>query len=190
MPMQSVGEILQSKEFRRTFESFSRADYDTISSQRFLKFPLLIVNLIFFDRAITKRQIKILIFIMRFSFGCKQAVAHLKLTDFQKIGFYSSDISKELERLVKKNYIGWDKEAETMWINRIQLSESLAKDESYASDILRRNLVNHFKKKKYSTSKNSPKTTNSTTKSNTDRYGKINIDSNYKYLNSVVDNDD
>ncbi len=127
---------------------------------------------------------------MRFSFGCKQAVAHLKLTDFQKIGFYSSDISKELERLVKKNYIGWDKEAETMWINRIQLSESLAKDESYASDILRRNLVNHFKKKKYSTSKNLNKTPNTTTKSNADRYGKTNIDSSYKYLNSVVDNDD
>ncbi len=188
--MQSVKEILQSGKFKETLNAISKADYDTISSQRFLKFPLLIVNLIFFDRAITKRQIKILIFIMRFSFGCKQAVAHLKLTDFQKIGFYSSDISKELERLVKKNYIGWDKEAETMWINRIQLSESLAKDESYASDILRRNLVNHFKKKKYSTSKNSNKTSNTTTKSNTDRYGKINIDSSYKYLNSVVDNDD
>jgi hypothetical protein len=184
--MQSVGEILQSKEFRKNFESFSRADFDAISSQRFLKFPLLIVNLIFFDTAITKRQIKILIFIMRFSFGCKQAVAHLKLTDFQKIGFYSSDISKELERLVKKNYIGWDKEAETMWINR----ETLAKDESYASDILRRNLVNHFRKRKYSTSKNLNKTPDTTTKSNTDRYGKINIDSSYKYLNSVVGNDD
>lgn len=188
--MQSVKEILQSGKFKETLNAISKADYDTISSQRFLKFPLLIVNLIFFDRAITKRQIKILIFIMRFSFGCKQAVAHLKLTDFQKIGFYSSDISKELERLVKKNYIGWDKEAETMWINRIQLSESLAKDESYASDILRRNLVNHFKKKKYSTSNDSSKNTNATTKSDTDRYGKINIDSSYKYLNSVVDSDD
>lgn len=188
--MQSVKEILQSERFKDTLNTISKADYDTISSQRFLKFPLLIVNLIFFDTAITKRHIKILIFIMRFSFGCKQAVAHLKLTDFQKIGFYSSDISKELERLVKKNYIGWDKEAESMWINRIQLSESLAKDESYASDILRRNLVSHFKKKKYSTSKKLNKTPNTTIKSNTDRYGKINIDSSYKYLNSVVDNDD
>lgn len=188
--MQSVGEILQSKEFKKTFESLSRADFDTISSQRFLKFPILIVNLIFFDKQITKRQIKILIFIMRFSFGCKQAVAHLKLTDFKKIGFYSSDIAKELERLEKKNYIGWDREAETMWINRILLSESLAKNESYASDILRRNLVTHFKKKKYSTSNNSLKTTNPTTKSDTDRYGKINIDSSYKYLNSVVDSND
>lgn len=188
--MQSVKEILQRGEFKDTLNTISKADYDTISSQRFLKFPLLIVNLIFFDRAITKRQIKILIFIMRFSFGCKQAVAHLKLTDFQKIGFYSSDISKELERLVKKNYIGWDKEAETMWINRIQLSESLAKDESYASEILRRNLVNHFKRRKYSTCKNSPETTNTTTKQDNDRYKKINIDSSYKYLNSVVDNDE
>ena len=188
--MQSVKEILQSERFKDTLNTISKADYDTISSQRFLKFPLLIVNLIFFDTAITKRQIKILIFIMRFSFGCKQAVAHLKLTDFQKIGFYSSDISKELERLVKKNYIGWNKETETMWINRILLSESLAKDESYASDILRRNLVNHFKKKKYSTSNKSSHNTNATTKSDTDRYGKINIDSSYKYLNSVVDNDD
>ena len=158
--MQSVKEILQSKDFKNKLHDFSKADFETISSQRFLKFPILIVNLIFFDKQITKRQIKILIFIMRFSFGCKHAVARLKLTDFQKIGFYSSDISKELERLVAKNYIGWDKETETMWINRTQLSESLAKDESYASEILRRNLVNHFKKRKYSTSKNSSQITN------------------------------
>jgi len=188
--MQSVKEILQSKDFKSKLHDVSKADFETISSQRFLKFPLLIVNLIFFDRQITKRQIKILIFIMRFSFGCKQAVAHLKLTDFQQIGFYSSDITKELECLEKKNYIGWDKDTETMWINRILLSESLAKDESYASDILRRNLVNHFKKKKYSTSNNSTKASDTTTKSDTDRYGKINKDSSYKYLNSVVDNND
>ena len=188
--MQSVKEILQLKDFKSKLHDVSKADFETISSQRFLKFPLLIVNLIFFDRQITKRQIKILIFIMRFSFGCKQAVAHLKLTDFQQIGFYSSDITKELECLEKKNYIGWDKDTETMWINRILLSESLAKDESYASDILRRNLVNHFKKKKYSTSNNSTKASDTTTKSDTDRYGKINKDSSYKYLNSVVDNND
>jgi hypothetical protein len=185
--MQSVGQILQSTEFKKFFTDLSKADYESVSNQRFLKFPLLIVNLIFFDTQITKRQIKILIFIMRFSFGCKQAVASLKLTDFQKIGFYSSDITKELIQLVEKKYIGWDKAKDLMWIDRALLSNSLAKDENYASEILRRNLANHFKQKKQLTSKNSTNPLDIPTKSNSDRYGKIIKDTSYRYLNSSVD---
>jgi hypothetical protein len=185
--MQSVGEILNENKFKRTFDDLSKPDYKEVSKLPFLKLPLLIENLIFFDTQITKRQIKILLFIMRFSFGCKKATAYLKLTDFYKIGFYSGDITKELTRLIEKQYIGWDKANEEMWINRRLLRKLLAKDEEFASEILRRNLVNHFRNKKYSTSKNTQLATDAKAKSDPYRYKQINIDSSNRYQFSDVD---
>ncbi len=185
--MHSVGEILKETKFKKTFEDLSKPDFKEVSKLPFLKLPLLIENLIFFDTQITKRQIKILLFIMRFSFGCKKATAYLKLTDFYKIGFYSGDITKELTRLIEKQYIGWNKASEEMWINRRLLSELLAKDEEFASEILRRNLVNHFQKKKYSTSNNDQLATSVKAKSDSYRYKQINIDSSYRYQNDSVD---
>ncbi|MBN1374135.1 hypothetical protein JW962_02260 [Candidatus Dojkabacteria bacterium] len=190
MHMQSVGEILNENKFKKTFEDLSKPDFKEVSKLPFLKLPLLIENLIFFDTEITKRQIKILLFIMRFSFGCKKATAYLKLTDFYKIGFYSGDITKELTRLIEKQDIGWDKANEEMWINRRLLGKLLAKDEEFASEILRRNLVNHFPKKKYSTSKDTQLTTDTKAKSDSYRYKQINIDSSNRYQFSDVDNHD
>ena len=185
--MQSVGEILKETKYKKTFEDLSKPNFKEVSKLPFLKLPLLIENLIFFDTQITKRQIKMLLFIMRFSFGCKKATAYLKLTDFYKIGFYSGDISKELTRLIEKQYIGWDKDNEEMWINRRLLSKLLAKDEEYASEILRRNLANHFKKKKYSTSTDDQLATDTKGKSDPYRYRKISIDSSYRYQDDSVD---
>ena len=124
---------------------------------------------------------------MRFSFGCKKATAYLKLTDFYKIGFYSGDITKELTRLIEKQYIGWDKDNEEMWINRRLLSKLLAKDEEFASEILRRNLVSHFQKKKYSTSNDNQLAIDTKAKSDSYRYKQVNIDSSNRYTKKNVD---
>lgn len=185
--MHSVGEILQTEQFKGTLKDLSKPYFKEVSKLPFLKLPLLIENLIFFDTQITKRQIKILLFIMRFSFGCKKATAYLKLTDFYKIGFYSGDITKELTRLIEKQYIGWDKDNEEMWINRRLLSKLLAKDEEFASEILRRNLVSHFQKKKYSTSTHAQLATDTKAKSDSYRYKQINIDSSNRYQSDSVD---
>lgn len=185
--MQSVGEILKTEQFKGTLQDLSKPNYKEASKLPFLKLPLLIENLIFFDTQITKRQIKILLFIMRFSFGCKKATAYLKLTDFYKIGFYSGDITKELTRLIDKQYLGWDREKEEMWINRRLLSKLLAKDEEFASEILRRNLVNHFQKKKYSTSTDVQLATDTKGKLDSYRYKQINIDRSYRYQEPNVD---
>lgn len=186
--MQSVGDILKNKPFTKLLNESTKPDFKKVSKLPFLKQPLLILNLILQDKFLTKRQIRIINFIERFSFGCKKATALLKLTDFYKISFYSSDITKELNKLVDKKYIGWDREKEEMWIHRRLLSESLAQDESYASEILRRNLVNHYQKKKCITSNNKQLATDTKAEASPYRYRKINIDNSNRYQNGIVDN--
>ncbi|MBP8979437.1 replication protein [Candidatus Dojkabacteria bacterium] len=181
--MQTVGEILKETKYKE----FTKPNYEEILKLTFLRFPLFLYELEILEPSITKRQIKILKIIARYSIGCKKATAYLNHSDFQKLGFYPSDITKELKKLVSKNYIGWDRDKEEMWISRNLLSESPTDSPDFDSEILSKNLVKHSRNSKYFTNQNDKKATATKGESDSYRYKQINIDSSYRYQEPNVD---
>jgi len=139
--MEHIKEILDSCKAQRI--NMSPVPIEIIDKLEFLKNPLTLLNPIPFANIFTKRQIKILLFIARFSIGCRRFVANLKPSDFIEIGIYSSDIKSELLRLVEAQYIGWNKSKNNLWITEKLLSKSLIKQSPKVSEILSRNLVKH-----------------------------------------------
>ena len=139
--MEHIKEILDSYKAQRI--NLSPVPIETIDKLAFLKNPLTLLNPILFSSSFTKRQIKILLFIARFSIGCRRSVANLKPSDFIEIGIYSSDIKSELLRLVEVQYIGWNRCTNNLWITEKLLSKSLTKNSPKVSEILNRNLVKH-----------------------------------------------
>ncbi len=71
---------------------------------------------------LSKRQLKILLLIIRFSFGCQKNYCLLKNKDFTYSRVSPYCIKDELEKLVKKGVIKWNPEKEMVWINK-NLSE-------------------------------------------------------------------
>jgi len=181
--MQSVGDLLQETKY----QEFTKPNYKELLKLTFLRYPLFLYELEILEPSITKRQIKILKIIARYSIGCKKATAYLNHSDFQKLGFYPSDITKELKKLVSKNYIGWDREKEEMWINKNLLSKSPTENPEFDSEILSKNLVNHSRNSKYFTNQNDKNTTDTKGKSDPYRYKQINIDSSNRYQSGSVD---
>ena len=139
--MEHIKDILNSYKAERI--NMSPVPIEIIDKLEFLKNPLTLLNPILFANIFTKRQIKILLFIARFSIGCRRSVANLKPSDFIEIGIYSSDIKSELLRLLEAQYIGWNKSTNNLWITEKLLSKSLTKQSSKVSEILSRNLVKH-----------------------------------------------
>lgn len=184
--MHSVGEILKETKY----QEFTKPNYEEILKLTFLRFPLFLYELEILEPSITKRQIKILKIIARYSIGCKKATAYLNHSDFQKLGFYPSDITKELNKLVSKNYIGWDRDKEEMWISRNLVSKSPTGTPDFDSEILSKNLVKHSRNSKYFTNQNDKKATSTKAKSDLYRYKQINIDSSNRYQFSDVDKGD
>ena len=181
--MQTVGEILKETKY----QEFTKPNYEEILKLTFLRFPLFLYELEILEPSITKRQIKILKIIARYSIGCKKATAYLNHSDFQKLGFYPSDITKELKKLVSKNYIGWDRDKEEMWISRNLLSKSPTETPDFDSEILSKNLVKHSRKSKYFTNQKSQLAIDKKAKLDPYRYRKINIDSSNRYQSDSVD---
>jgi len=140
--MKSVGEYLKQN-FPELVERSTRPNIKDLESKGFFKFSNLLFESIIFNNSLSKRQIKILFLIIRFSIGCNRAVARLKPSDFTLVGIYSSDISNELNQLVLKELIVWKREANQMWITRKMVSESLQKSNKKFSKLLTRNLVKH-----------------------------------------------
>ncbi len=70
----------------------------------------------------SKRQLKILLLIIRFSFGCQKNYCLLKNKDFTYARVSPYCIKDELEKLVKKGVIKWNLGKEMIWINK-NLSE-------------------------------------------------------------------
>jgi phage replication O-like protein O len=66
---------------------------------------------------LTKRQLKILLLIVRFSFGCQKNYAVLKNKDFSYAKVSPYCIKAELHKLVEKRVIKWNPEKEMVWIN-------------------------------------------------------------------------
>ena len=66
----------------------------------------------------TKRQLNILFLIWRCSYGFGKKVAILKKSDFQVVGIYPSDITKELNYLAEAKVIFWDKVNDLIAFNK------------------------------------------------------------------------
>jgi hypothetical protein len=65
----------------------------------------------------TKRQLKILLLIVRFSSGCQKTYAVLRRNDFAYAGISAYCITDELKKLVKLRVIRWHAARDLVWIN-------------------------------------------------------------------------
>jgi len=65
----------------------------------------------------TKRQLKILLLILRFSAGCQKTYAVLRRNDFAYAGISAYCITDELKKLVKLRVIRWHAARDLVWIN-------------------------------------------------------------------------
>ncbi len=139
--MKHIKEMLESNS--PIGNSGSPVPMSYFDSLDFLKFPLLLFNTLLFKESFTKRQLLIIMFITRFSIGCRRSTAHLKLSDFTEVGLWLPDVKKELLKLIKAGYIGWNKKTGNMWITQKLVSKSLTKNSKKVSEILTRNLVKH-----------------------------------------------
>jgi hypothetical protein len=66
---------------------------------------------------LTKRQLKILLLIIRFSSGCQKNYAVLRKNDYTYAGVSPYCITYELEKLVKLRVLRWDARRDMVWIN-------------------------------------------------------------------------
>lgn len=91
----------------------------------------------------TKRQLNILFLIWRCSYGFGKKVAILKKSDFQVVGIYPSDITKELNYLAEAKVIFWDKVNDLIAFNkdydqwRISLSKAAVNGQADFKKILK-----------------------------------------------------
>ena len=66
---------------------------------------------------LTKRQLKMLLLIVRFSYGYQKTYAILRRSDFLYAGLLPSCITSELKKLSHRGVIGWDITRDLVWIN-------------------------------------------------------------------------
>jgi phage replication O-like protein O len=66
----------------------------------------------------TKRQLKILLFIIRFSYGLNKPYAVLKKRDFYFAGVLPYHVEDELKKLILRGVIKWNPKLGIFWINR------------------------------------------------------------------------
>jgi len=66
----------------------------------------------------TKRQLKILLFIIRFSYGLNQKYAVLRKKDFFYAGISQYQVEDEIKKLIMRGVIKWDLDKRRFWINQ------------------------------------------------------------------------
>jgi len=66
----------------------------------------------------TKRQLKILLFIIRFSYGLGRKYAVLKKRDFYFAGILPYHVEEELKKLILRGVVKWNPKLGIFWINR------------------------------------------------------------------------
>lgn len=137
---------LNEKEINLIHEVF---DYSDDLNNGFIQIPHSLLKVILFDKKLTKRQIKIILFIVRMSIGCNLFRANLKPKDFKLLGIHISDITRELKFLMDQNIIGWDREENRMWINYNFPKRSVSilpiEKEETLGKLLNTNLVEHIR---------------------------------------------
>lgn len=134
--MKPVAEILKPYKSKLNKRYNLPVEIEFIKNFEFLWLPLPLLNTILFHHDFTKRQTKILLFIARFSIGCRRSTAHLKRSDFKEIGIDPSDISSELKKLQSTHFIGWNPSKNSVWITRKLLGNSPIKLSPKVGEIL------------------------------------------------------
>ncbi len=66
---------------------------------------------------LTKRQLKILLLVIRFSYGYQKSYAILRKNDFAYSGVSPYCIKEELSKLARKRVINWNPANDTVWVN-------------------------------------------------------------------------
>jgi hypothetical protein len=66
----------------------------------------------------TKRQLKILLFIIRFSYELGRKYAVLKKKDFYFAGILPYHVEEELKKLILRGVVKWNPKLGIFWINR------------------------------------------------------------------------
>jgi hypothetical protein len=66
----------------------------------------------------TKRQLKILLFVIRFSYGLGRKHAVLKKRDFYFAGILPYHVEEELKKLILRGVVKWNPKLGIFWINR------------------------------------------------------------------------
>ena len=141
--MKPVKELIENKHKQLIKQRTCPSPLDETFSQEFLRLPLSLLYAILFNYVFTKRQIKILLFIARFSIGCRHSTACLRQADFMLAGIHPSDIKRELLQLKAKGCIGWNRGDNRLWITSKLLGNSLTKQDMKVGELLSRNLVKH-----------------------------------------------
>ncbi|MDD2666643.1 MAG: replication protein [Methanocellales archaeon] len=67
---------------------------------------------------LTKRQLKVLLFIIRFSFGLNKKYAVFDKKDFFYAGISPYHVEGESKKLIVRGVIKWNPEKRMFWINR------------------------------------------------------------------------
>ena len=70
----------------------------------------------------TKRQLKILLLIIRFSYGYQKGYAVLRKRDFSAAGVSPFCIKEEIEKLIKLKVICHDTAHDALWVNESDLN--------------------------------------------------------------------
>lgn len=144
--MKSAGEIIEERKQQLSRSTNGPVSIENILKLEFLRLPLPLLNVILFDNVFTKRQIKILLFIARFSIGCRRSTACLRQADFMLAGIHPSDIKRALLQLKAKGCIGWNRADNRLWIISKLLGDSRIKLDVKVGELLGRNLVKHLYK--------------------------------------------
>jgi phage replication O-like protein O len=66
---------------------------------------------------LTKRQLKILLLVVRFSAGCQKSYTILRKEDYAYAGLSPYCVAEELDELAKRKVIGRNRRRDIVWIN-------------------------------------------------------------------------
>lgn len=136
-----VSKLLKNYQKKIKERKTSHPFMSEVKKKSFVRVPTNIYHNLLFDKTLTKRQIKILLLIIRFSFGCHNEEAVLKNKDFRIVNLYHTDIKKEINKLVQKEKIG--KKENSFWITSYFSRKLSTRQEKQLSELLSRNLVKH-----------------------------------------------
>jgi hypothetical protein len=89
---------------------------------------------------LTSMEIRVLLLIIRASWGCHRDFAYLEVRDFEVYHLDQSDVRKTLKKLVEKKLIGWDQREKIMWITKHLLRDTPLEEQETMRSIIGKNL--------------------------------------------------
>ncbi len=104
---------------------------------------------------LSKRQLKILLLVIRFSFGCQKNYCLLKNKNFSYSRVSPYCIKKELEKLIEKEVIKCNPKKEMVWINK-NIGEWLVGNFVNNSEVFAEIVTRNLPKQQFTSRTNDP----------------------------------